>query len=60
MSNVRVYETRTQIKNKKGRPRARWADVIKREVEKDGLAWKEGQNLVESEKTRKQQCRTKL
>ncbi|CAG9826017.1 unnamed protein product [Diabrotica balteata] len=54
----RVFETRVQGKNKQGRPRVRWVDEIRREVEKKGLSWESARGLTQNRKAWRQQCQT--
>ncbi|XP_050506798.1 uncharacterized protein LOC126886644 [Diabrotica virgifera virgifera] len=56
----RVFETRVQGKNKRGRPRVMWVDEIRKEVEKKGLTLESARNLAQDRKAWRLQCQTQL
>lgn len=46
----RIYETRTQGKNQKGRPRKEWKDDIRREIRRMDITWEEAKQLTQDRK----------
>lgn len=54
----RVYETKVQGKNKKGRPRRTWNDGIKEEAEKKGIPWEGIKEMTQDRRKWREKCKT--